>query len=250
MVTGERGSEARKGKPRKGLTDLNFVRSAELLIDDSRWDRVAANLPDKPKLTKAAAAKLRADIGDCCSRFLTRQRRLPLDAASAAVLRRPKAGRRAPFERFVDGLKMAAAAWAMIGRIGRFHGSRLADSDEYGRLESIAQTAAAQLAGLQKLTPIEIIGPFKLLVGEVADAVRAAGFRLPISGRSYDERSPSPSWFQLFVTEIDRSLLGSRRLLHGDPETGKEYPHDPRATYDAIKKAVRAGGRKPGNRRK
>jgi hypothetical protein len=248
-------------RARKGLTDPDFLadRVELLTLHDDGWARVVAHLPKE--LSAEREAKLRAEVAACCSRFLMRHRRMVSDAGSAAALRRPKAKRLAPFERFVHGLRTAAEAWQEIGSPAgsaappvplhfAFHGCRPVDAKEYARLAAMAKTAAAQLALLQKLTPIEIVDPFELLVLDLADAVRAAEFKPTISGRRYDEPSSSPSWFQLFVTEVDRNLLGSRRLFRGDRATGEAVVvRDPKSTYDAIKKAVRTGGGKPGNRR-
>jgi hypothetical protein len=238
----------RNPRARKGLTDKNFAVNIELLsFHDSGWARVRKELPIE--LSTEADLTLRIAILACCSRFLVQRRKYDLDRGSAAALRRPKPNERAPFERLVAGLQAAADVWKEIVANGKFHDNRLGDVDKYELLGEMAQGARRQLDGLRKLTLIKLADPLQGLVHDVAKAVRSAGLEPSTTGRIYDETRSSPTWFQRFVTAIDKNFLAGRGLVDHD-QNDKELSRDPRSTYDAIGKALRADYTKRGNPRK
>jgi hypothetical protein len=98
---------------------------------------------------------------------------------------------------------------------GDFH-DNVGGAAGYDRLAGMAKLAQLQLKGLRKLGPPTKItdanNPFGLLVGDMARAWERAGLKPDANGRY---GSP-PTDFQRFMAEIDRSLLGSKKLIHFD----------------------------------
>jgi hypothetical protein len=74
----------------------------------------------------------------------------------------------------------------------------------------------------------------------MARAWERAGLKPTGSGEVYGERKDRPTGFQLFMAEIDRNLLGSKKLIGVDERNRTpdglptQYPCDPTAFYAEV----------------
>jgi hypothetical protein len=206
-----------------------------LSFSDARWARITSHIP--APLSAEADARLRSAIMVCCSWYLTQRARLEEGTATAAAMR---AGKRqpSPFERLAKGLRMAADAWAKLGKI---HDDRLGDVARYATLEAMAGDAERRLAAFRKLgKPITMAGPWPLFVRKIARSCRAAGLNPTVTGRIYEHGKAT--WFQNFMAALNENLLG----LEGK---GRQLEYNRDAFHAEIAKALR-GDKKPGKARK
>jgi hypothetical protein len=227
----------------KVILPANVPRRRELvLFSDDRWARITSPIPES--LSAETDARLRAAITECCSWFLNQQAWLHEGAQSAAALQRPGKRQLASLERVAKGLRTAADAWATVGEI---HDDRLGDIGIYENLEAMARDAERRLAGIRQLgEPVKVDGPWPVFVRKIARSCRGVGLKPTATGGVYE--NAKPTWFQKFMTTLDKNLLGSKHLLGIDRE-GKQFERDHRAFYAAVAKAL-GGYTKPGKARK
>lgn len=214
-------------------------------FSDERWARIKQSIPEA--LPAEANARLRAAIMACCSWFLTQSARVREGQETAVAMRDPGKRQLAPFKRMAKSLREAADAWKAVG--GTIHDDRLSVLREYDRLDVMAQDAERRLEGFRRLgNPIPVADPWPEFVRRVADGCRKAGLNPTATGRVYEEKNSTPTWFQEFVAALDKNLLGHRNLL-GVNGKGEQVEHDHRAFYAEIAK-VMSGYRKSGKARK
>jgi hypothetical protein len=201
-----------------------------LSFSDERWATITNPLP--VPLSAEASTRLRAEITECCSSFLTQQAAIEEGANSAAAVRSPGKGQPALLERVAKGLRTAADAWAKIGKI---HDDRLGDIRIYANLETMARDAERRLAGIRQLgTPVVITPPWHLLVRNVAECCRKAGLKPTASGRVYEDSKTT--WFQEFMLKLNENLLGYEGK-------GKQINYSSAAFYAEIAKAMSGYGK-------
>jgi hypothetical protein len=247
--------------PRKGIKG-GAGGSVELLsISDGQWSRIVAELPNE--LPEDIEANLRERVIRCCNRYLARRRVWLRDVVTFAAMQ-AEPGKRAPFEKLVAGLQMAAAAWAQITDVyyahrlggrpqpdsvainasdetvspdaaaqfgGVFHDNRLGDASKYVELTEMVRGAERQLQGLRDLgEAVGVVNPWDDFVRDLRSAAQAVGLPpVTASGAIYEETGTA-TWFQKFAVAVDENLVGERRLV--------ERPRGLNATYAAIAAAL------------
>jgi hypothetical protein len=214
----------------------HLLGSRELLFSDARWAGITSHIPDS--LAAETDARLRSAVTACCSWLLTQEMRLQAGTDTAAAMRSPGKGQRAPFPQVAESLRTAADAWVKIGK--RIYDDRLGDICIYQKLEAMARDTERRVAGIRKLgKPINVAPPWPVFVRKVARCCREAGLDPTATGRIYE--GAKPTWFQKFMAAIDKDVMGSRKLLGIDP-TGEQFERDHRAFYAAVAKALRGDG--------
>jgi hypothetical protein len=226
---------------RKAILSENSPGRELLPFSDDRWARIASRIPEP--LSAKTDAHLRSAVTACCSWLLTQELRLQEGVDTAAAMR---GGKRqpAPLERLAKGLRMAADAWAKVGKI---HDDRLGDIGIYENLEAMARDAERRLAEIRQLgESVRVAGPWPAFVRKIARCCREAGLTPTATGGVYE--NAKPTWFQKFMVALDKNLLGSKHLL-GIDSKDKQFERDHRAFYAAVAKALRGDG-KPGKAQK
>jgi uncharacterized protein YjiS (DUF1127 family) len=198
----------------KAIMPESFYRHRELsAFSDECWAKIKSQLP-KP-LPVAADTRLRGDIADCCSWFLTQRMHLREGQASAAAMRRPGKRQLAPLERWAKGLGTAADAWREMAEIenevGQVRDDRLGDIGLSKHLEVMARDAERRLKGFRKLgKSIVVPDPFPEFVRRVAQCLSKVEVEpklVPTATGSVYEAG-KPSWFQNFIATLQAELLG------------------------------------------
>jgi hypothetical protein len=216
----------------KAIVPERHFRSSELsFIDDKLWNRLQKYLPET--LTAATDSRLRRDVLECCSWFLTENGRF-------------KEGRRAfaakhSVEQLAKGLRMAAAAWVDIGKLPDVRATYISRNDD---LEKMAGEAERQRVAFRDMDQ-----PLGQFVRKVEKCCRAAGLKPGITGRLYEDHDAEPTWFQQFIIALDDELLGKQGLW---PDKKRAFDgSDPwrRAKAASIARAMR-GDTKPSRARK
>jgi hypothetical protein len=209
--------------PKAIMSEDSFGRHELLGFDDDRWARIRSQIPQT--LSAKVEARLRTDIMECCSWFLTQRAQLQRGTETAAATQGRGKHEVAPLERLLKALKKTAAA--------RDEVSKILD-DRRGIYETL-DLMIWDLESRLTLKPVTVLDPFPEFVCKVAVCLRNAGLKPTATGGVYEHAKPS--WFQQFMAALDKELLGSRNLLSFDDRTGKQFENDHRAFYAEIAKA-------------
>jgi len=220
-----------------------FRGNCELLpgpATERRWVIVRRHIP--APLSAEADAALYGAIIECCSRYLTLRARYDAGRQSATALQKSGSKGVEPLAQLAKHLQAAADIWSTMRRI---HDDRLGGDvgiDLYDKLGAMAKNAERWHTVLDAIEHVKANDPWPQFVVLVSRACRKAGLKPKATGRMYEEGA-KPTWFQEFMAELDKQLLGSQNLVQDDRQ------RDHRAFDAGIAKALR-GDKKPGNTQK